>query len=58
MNEFDEAVLAIVKGQSLKDSIRRLYEAGEIDDCQLGECVVRELITLPEYNDIIEGADG
>lgn len=55
MNEFDAAVLLIVNNASLKESISRLYEAGEIDNQKLCECVTRGLIDLAEYNEIVEG---
>lgn len=55
MNEFDTAVLLIVNNASLKESISRLYKAGEIGDQQLCDCVARGLIDLAEYNEIVEG---
>jgi hypothetical protein len=56
MNEFDAAVLLIVNNASLKESISRLYNVGEIGDKQLCDCVTRGLIDLAEYNEIVEGA--
>lgn len=54
-DDLDEVVLAIVNFTSLKDSISRLYVSGDISDCQLCECVARKIITLSDYNDIVEG---
>ena len=55
MTELDAAILLIVKGVSLKESVSRLYKAGEIGDQQLCDCVTRGLIDLAEYNEIMEG---
>ena len=53
MTELDAAILLIVKGVSLKESVSRLYKAGESGDQQLCDCVTRGLIDLTEYNEII-----
>lgn len=52
-NQFDAAVLAIVKGADIKESLRRLYQSGDLDEADLAWCVDRGLIELPDYNDIL-----
>ena len=51
-NSLDEALLAIIKGCEITASLKRLYEAGEIDGRELA-ALVGKLITLAEYNDIL-----
>lgn len=51
--EFDAAVLAIVRGADVKESLRRLYLSGDLDEADLALCVDRGLIELPDYNDIL-----
>jgi len=51
-NDFDVAVLAVIKGCNITASIKRLYEAGEIDNTELA-ALVGKFITLAEYNEIL-----
>ena len=51
-NDFDEAILAVVKGCNITASIKRLYDAGEIDSKELAE-LVGKFITLADYNKIL-----
>ena len=52
--QFDEAVLKLIRGSSFYESIRRLYISGDIDGDDLVRCVERGLISLADYNDILE----
>lgn len=46
-NDFDEAILAVVKGCNITVSIKILYDAGEIDSKELA-ALVGKFITLAE----------
>lgn len=52
-NQFDAAVLAIVKGADIKEILQRLYQSGDLNAADLALCVERGLLELPDYNDII-----
>ncbi len=53
----DGLVLEMVRGTAgfrIAQSVGRLYETGQISDNELVASVERGLITLADYNDIIE----
>lgn len=50
-NNFDRAVLAIIKGCKIVKSIARLYKMGYLSDSELVACVGK-YITLADYNEI------
>ncbi len=49
---YDMAILDVIRGESIKESIKRLYQTGDIDESELGECAARGLIDLADYNEI------
>lgn len=49
---YDMAILDVICGANIKESIKRLYQTGDIDESKLGECVARGLIDLADYNEI------
>ena len=53
MNDnFDLVVLSIIKGCKIVDSLKRLYESGDVTSMELA-LVVDKFITLAEYNYIL-----
>lgn len=52
IDNFDLVVLSIVKGCKIVDSLKRLYESGDVTGEELA-LVVGKFITLPEYNYIL-----
>ena len=53
MNDnFDLVVLSIIKGCEIVDSLKRLYESGDITGMELA-LVVGKFISLAEYNYIL-----